>query len=81
MRCPNTRPTRFSYFDFFFLAFFFAMMIFLVCVMNLRQGWFRRRLIFDLGPWASAPLPKTTMPQRACERNRKIAKNLYFSVA
>jgi len=41
--------------DFFFAFFFFeAMMITLVFVMNLRQGWFSRRL--DLGPWALAPL-------------------------
>ncbi|MGA8319318.1 MAG: hypothetical protein WB774_00515, partial [Xanthobacteraceae bacterium] len=35
----------------------------------------------QLGPWASAPLPKLTVPQLAFARNPKITKNLYFSVA
>jgi hypothetical protein len=79
-----------NYFDFFFGAFFFfeAMVIFLdVEVMNLRQGWFSQVDLgpvsrsFDLGPWASAPLPPTRLPQRGFWRNRKIAKSLYFSVA
>jgi hypothetical protein len=60
-----------NYFDFFFGAFFFfeAMVIFLdVEVMNLRQGWFSQVDLgpvsrsFDLGPWASAPLPPTRVP-------------------
>jgi hypothetical protein len=50
-----------------------------VCVMNLRQGWFSP-VILELGPWASVPLPKTTMTQQALERNGKIAKNHDFSV-
>jgi hypothetical protein len=41
--------------DFFFAFFFFvAMMITLVFVMNLRQGWFSRRL--NLGPLGPRPL-------------------------
>jgi hypothetical protein len=79
-----------NYFDFFFGAFFFfeAMVIFLdVEVMNLRQGWFSQVDLgpvsrsFDLGPWASAPLPRVTMTHRVFGRNQKMAKNLYFSVA
>jgi hypothetical protein len=65
------------YFDFFFFFFFFiAMILSSVLVMNLRQGWFSRRL--NLGPWALAPLPSESMPQGDAVCNRKAKIILIF---
>jgi hypothetical protein len=70
-----------NYFDFFFAFFFFvAMTLFLgVCVMNLRQGWFSRRLNFrSLGP---SPLTESEHGIRRSPSQREKRKSSYFSVA